>query len=199
MMPNRNRFLPAAYLPGVLVATGLLSSMDAAAAQGEPSPYCDALLEPAHIAAAVAQDDTGLARRTGGFMAEDNGRCSRIYSIGGSRFSDELIFLATPARDPAAAREDIDRMAGEAQREGYFGIEESDHPGEAAVRFIRPDPLSSHRIELNVSFAQDGVVYELKYQSVDDGELNKFVLTLDELREIAAGVALRATRLRMSD
>lgn len=178
-----------------IVATLAAGPMSAVAADRTPSAWCDAVLPVAAIAEAVPQDTTGLSRRASGVIAEGEGRCNRIYSIGGSRFSDELIVLVTPARDPAAARADIERIVREARTEGYFGLARPEALGDAAVRFIRPDPLSNgYRVEFNLSFALGDRVFELKYQSVDDGELNKFVQSANELVGIAEGVVARAAR-----
>lgn len=157
------------------------------------SAECDALLPISAIANVVLQDTAGLSRRATGVIAEDARRCSRLYSQGNDRFSDELIVLATPAHDPAAARADIERIAREARDARYFGLDRPQRLGDAAVRFIRPDPLSNgRRVEFNVSFAVDDRVFELKYQSVDDGKRNKFVQSADEVVAMARGVAARA-------
>lgn len=177
-------------------AAGLLLVVLAAPAQAReaaPSAACDALLPATAIADAVRQPTRGLSRRASGVVAEDARRCSRIYSQGGDRFSDELIVLVTPARGPREARADIERIAREARTEGYPGLERPEALGDAAVRFLRPDPLSNgRRVEFNVSFAVDDRVFELKYQSVDDGKDNKFVQSADEVVAIARGVAARA-------
>jgi hypothetical protein len=178
----------------LLATAGMASAWQAHARDAAPSPWCDALLPVSAIADAVRQDTTGLSRRASGFIAENARRCSRIYSIGDNRFSDELIVLVTPARDAAAARADIARIIREARVENYFGLSHPASLGDAEVRFIRPDPLSGHRVEFNVSFAIGGQVFELKYQNVDDGRHNKFVQSIDEVVAIARGVAARAQR-----
>lgn len=178
----------------LLATAGMALAWQAHARDATPSPWCDALLPVSAIADAVRQDTAGLSRRASGVIAEDARRCNRVYSIGDNRFSDELIVLVTPARDAAAARADIARIIREARVENYFGLAQPAALGDAAVSFIRPDPLSSHRVEFNVSFAVDGQVFELKYQNVDDGQHNKFVQSLDEVVAIARGVAARARR-----
>ena len=183
----RRRGLRGAAL--VLLATLGVSGQVAWAAP--PSARCDALLPVSAIAAAVAADTARLAREATGVIAEDDRHCHRRYRIGATPASDELIFMVSPARDPAAARAAIAAMAREAQADHDYGLSRPEGLGDAAVHFRRRDPLSSRRMGLHVAFALDDLVVELGYHNVDDGERNKFVQASAEVEAIARGVASR--------
>lgn len=172
------------------LALALLLAAGPAAAAG-PSPWCDALFPVADIAAVIgAARADGIERRASGVVAEDGRHCSRIYSIGGDRFSDELVFMVSPARDAAGAVATIDAMARE-DGSRRFGLSRPEGLGAAAVHFRKPDPLADHRMEFNVSFALGDRVLELRYFNVDDGKLNKFLQASSELEAIARRIAER--------
>lgn len=161
------------------------------AVSAEPSAWCDALFPVDDIAAVIgAERAASIARRASGVVAEDERHCSRIYSIGEDRFSDELVVMVSPARDAAGAVRTIDSIArGDGGRR--FGESRPAGIGSAAVHFRQPDPLSSMRMEFNVSFALDDRVVELRYFNVDDGKRNKFLQASSELEAIARRIAER--------
>ncbi|ODS64256.1 MAG: hypothetical protein ABS41_03060 [Arenimonas sp. SCN 70-307] len=167
----------------------LLASGGAAAA--EPSAWCDALFPVGDIAAVIgAERAAGIERRASGVVAEDARHCSRLYSIGEDRFSDELVFMVSPARDAAGAVRTIESIArGDGGRR--FGESRPEGLGAAAVHFRAPDPLASHRMEFNVSFALGDRVIELRYFNVDDGKQNKYLQASSELEAIARRIAER--------
>ncbi|KAA2284084.1 hypothetical protein [Arenimonas fontis] len=173
-----------ALLPALLLAAG-------PAAAAEPSAWCDALFPVSDIAAAIGgARAAGVERRASGVVAEDDRHCSRIYSQGGDRFSDELVFMVSPARDAAGAVATINAMARE-DGSRRFGLSRPEGLGSAAVHFRKPDPLADHRMEFNVSFALGDRVIELRYFNVDDGKRNKFLQASSELEAIARRIAER--------
>lgn len=183
---------PAAARRGVArVAAGLLATAAMSAQAAEPSAWCDALFPVDDIAAVIgAGRAAGIARRASGVVPEDDLRCSRLYSIGDDRFSDELVFMVSPARSAALAVGAIDRMARETGVR-RFGLSRPEGIGASAVHFRQPDPLASHRMEFNVSFALGDRVVELRYFSVDDAKRNKFIQASSELEAIARRIAER--------
>ena len=173
------------------LAAGLLAAAAMSAQAAEPSAWCDALIPVEDIAAVIGADRAaGIARRASGVVPEDDRRCSRIYSIGDDRFSDELVFMASPARDAAGAVATVNRMARETGVR-RFGLSRPEGLGASAVHFRQPDPLASHRMEFNVSFALGDRVVELRYFNVDDAKRNKFLQASSELEAIARRVAER--------
>lgn len=161
------------------------------AAAAEPSAWCDALFPVDDLAAVIgAERAAGITRRASGVVAEDDRHCSRIYSIGEDRFSDELVFMVSPARDAAGAVRTVESIArGDGGRR--FGESRPAGIGSAAAHFRQPDPLSSMRMEFNVSFALEDRVIELRYFNVDDGKRNKFLQASSELEAIARRIAER--------
>lgn len=160
------------------------------AAAAEPSAWCDALFPLSDIAAVIGETRAaGIERRASGVVPEDERHCSRIYSQGEDRFSDELVFMTSPARDAAGATSTIEAMARDGAR--HFGFSRPAGVGQAAVHFRKPDPLSDRRMEFNVSFALGDRVVELRYFSVDDGKRNKFLQASSELEAIARRIAER--------
>ena len=176
----------AALLAGLLACAFAMPSF---AQDRTPSAFCDRLLPVATIPDSLGRAVPGLQRRATGVVREDARHCNRIYSIGADRFSDELIVLVSPARNAAAARSTVQRMAGDARGAHYFGLSRPAGIGDAAVHYRRRDPLNDARMELNVSFALGPLVIELKYQNVDDGKRNKFVQGSDELIALARRIA----------
>lgn len=173
-----------------LAALLAMAPVTSAVAQDRtPSAFCDRLLPVATIPDSLGRAVPGLQRRATGVVREDARHCNRIYSIGEDRFSDELIVLVSPARNAAAARSTVQRMAGDARGAHYFGLSRPAGIGDAAVHYRRRDPLNDARMELNVSFALGPLVIELKYQNVDDGKRNKFVQGSDELIALARRIA----------
>lgn len=176
---------------GALLAAGLLCAAAAPVPAAEPSSWCDALFPVADIAAELGAARTaGVARRASGVVAEDGRHCSRIYSIGDDRFSDELVFMVSPARDAASAVATVNAMARDSGVR-RFGLSRPEGLGAAAVHFRQPDPLSERRMEFNVSFALADRVVELRYFSVDDAKRNKFIQASSELEAIARRIAAR--------
>ena len=185
MSPSPSRRLAAR------LAIGLLAGAALSAQAADPSAWCDALFPAADVAAVVgAERASGVARRASGVVPEDARHCSRIYSIGDDRFSDELVFMVSPARDAAGAVATVDRMARETGVR-RFGLSRPEGLGAAAVHFRQPDPLASHRMEFNVSFALGDRVVELRYFNVDDAKLNKFIQASSELEAIARRIVER--------
>jgi hypothetical protein len=173
-----------------LAAVWLASAAPSARA-AEPSAWCDALFPVDDIAAVIGGERAaGIARRASGVVAEDARHCSRIYSIGDDRFSDELVFMVSPARDAAGAVATVNRMARETGVR-RFGLSRPEGLGASAVHFRQPDPLASHRMEFNVSFALGDRVVELRYFNVDDAKRNKFIQASSELEAIARRIAER--------
>jgi hypothetical protein len=173
------------------LAAALLAAAAMSAQAAEPSAWCDALFPVGDIAAVVGADRAaGIARRASGVVAEDARHCSRLYSIGDDRFSDELVFMVSPARDAAGAVATVDRMARETGVR-RFGLSRPEGIGATAVHFRQPDPLSERRMEFNVSFALGDRVVELRYFSVDDAKRNKFIQASSELEAIARRIAER--------
>ncbi|KFN46165.1 hypothetical protein N787_11405 [Arenimonas metalli CF5-1] len=169
----------------------MLAGAALSAQAAEPSAWCDALFPVDDIAAVIGADRAaGIARRASGVVPEDDRRCSRIYSIGDDRFSDELVFMVSPARDAAGAVATVDRMARDTGVR-RFGLSRPEGIGASAVHFRQPDPLASHRMEFNVSFALGNRVVELRYFSVDDAKRNKFLQASSELEAIARRIAER--------
>lgn len=155
-----------------------------------PSPFCDELLPLNYFERVLEERGEGIQLRTTSVITEDDERCSRIYYKGeGSRFSDELIMLVSPARDSDGARSAVMRIAREAEEFNSFGLAYPENLGDTAVVFILPDPLSEWRVQFNVTFALNESVVELKYYNVDDGLDNKFIYSLSELTELARLVA----------
>lgn len=182
---------PANQALTVRLAAGLLSAAALTASAAEPSAWCDALFPVADITAAVGDARAaGVARRASGVLPEDARRCSRIYSIGDDRFSDELVFMVSPARDAAGAVATINSMARETGVR-RFGLSRPEALGASAVHFRQPDPLSERRMEFNVSFALGDRVVELRYFSVDDAKRNKFIQASSEIEAIARRIAER--------
>jgi hypothetical protein len=72
-----------------------------------------------------------------------------------------------------------------------FGLSRPEGIGASAVHFRQPDPLASHRMEFNVSFALGDRVVELRYFNVDDAKPNKFLQASSELEAIARRIAER--------
>lgn len=176
---------------GALLAAGLLVACAMPASAAQPSAWCDALFPVADIAGELGAARTaGVARRASGVVAEDERHCSRIYSIGDDRFSDELVFMVSPARDAAGAIAAVNAMARDTSVR-RFGLSRPEGLGAAAVHFRQPDPLSERRMEFNVSFALADRVVELRYFSVDDAKRNKFIQASSELEAIARRVAAR--------
>lgn len=173
------------------LAAALLVLAAAPAGAAAPSAWCDALFPVEEIAAVVgAERSAGVARRASGVVAEDTRHCSRIYSIGDDRFSDELVFMVSPARDAAGAVATIDSMARETGVR-RFGLSRPEGIGASAVHFRQPDPLSERRLEMNVSFALGDRVIELRYFNVDDAKRNKFIQASSELEAIARRIGER--------
>lgn len=177
----------AAAALGLAALVGVVAP--APARDRTPSAFCDRLLPVAVIPAALGRPVPDLQRRATGLIREDAHRCNRIYSIGEDRFSDELIVLVSPARNAAAARATVQRMAREARGAHDSGLSRPEGIGDAAVHYRRRDPLAAARMELNVSFALGVLVVALKYQNVDDGKRNKFVQASDELIALARRIA----------
>ena len=84
----------------------------------------------------------------------------------------------------------VNRMARETGVR-RFGLSRPEGIGASAVHFRQPDPLASHRMEFNVSFALGDRVVELRYFNVDDAKLNKFIQASSELEAIARRIAER--------
>lgn len=174
-----------------------LAAGSVTAAEQSPSPFCENLLPVAELRALLGSKAAAVERNVRGPVKETDRQCSRIYALPPfDRFSDELILLVTPRRvsgtspaTPAAAQKQLDAIARHAGK--VFGLSQPTGIGDAAVHFRRPDPLSSSRMEFNLSFIRGAHLVELKYQSVDDGKQNKFVYESVELEALAKAIANR--------
>ena len=171
-------------LPAVTVTT---------AADATPSAFCETLLPVAELRTLLGSKAAAVERSVRGPVTETAQQCSRIYALPPfDRFSDELIMLVTPRRGtatPAAAKQQLDALARHAGK--VLGLSQPAGIGDAAVHFRRPDPVSSSRMEFNLSFIRGPHLVELKYQSVDDGKQNKFVYESVELEALAKAIASR--------
>lgn len=183
------------WLMPILLA--LPAGSGAVAAEHTPSPFCETLLPVTELRTLLGSKASAVERSVRGPIKETDRQCSRIYALPPfDRFSDELILLVTPRRGsgtstatPAAAQQQLDAIARHAGK--VFGLSQPTGIGDAAVHFRRPDPLSSSRMEFNLSFIRGAHLVELKYQSVDDGKQNKFVYESVELEALAKAIASR--------
>lgn len=168
----------------VLIATSSATLADNAT----ESAFCDRLLPLDIFVPHLGDKASGVMRKAAGPRAESADSCSRVYAQEKfDRFSDELIFLVTPFSTPDGAKRALESIAKDGAN--AFGFSRPQGIGNAAVHFRRPDPLSSMRLELNMSFVQGKYLVELKYQSVDDGKQNKFVHSSSELEPLAKAIA----------
>ncbi len=169
---------------GALLSTSCFALADTTA----ESAFCDGLLPVETLVAHLGDKAKEVERKAAGPRKESSEVCSRIYAHPPfDRLSDELIFLVTPFSSAEGATRALERIAKDASK--AFGFSRPEAIGDTAVHFRRPDPLSSMRLEMNISFASGKYLVELKYQNVDDGKQNKFVHSSSELEPLAKFVA----------